>query len=77
MRDKTEGILRVKLEQGERERGEEVGVWKGKVEELGEQVRRLTDELDTMRRENKEIRDELDLKEAQVRDSLHILKLLN
>ena len=49
----------MKLEEGERERVKEVGVWRGRMEELEEQVKRLTDELD--------------LKEAQVSNYLHTL----
>ena len=63
----------MKLEEGEREREKEVGVWRGRTEELEEQVKRLTDELEELRHENKKIRENLDLKEAQVSNYLHTL----
>ena len=63
----------MKLEEGEREREKEVGVWRGRTEELEEQVKRLTDELEELRHKNKKIREELNLKEAQVSNYLHML----
>ena len=39
---------------------------------MEEQVKRLTDELEELRHKNKKIREELNLKEAQVSNYLHM-----
>ena len=59
-------LVKTELEQATMAREEEMGMWKRRAEEAEKQIWNLTKELVALREENDQIREELDLRKAEV-----------
>ena len=63
MRDE---LVKTELEQARMAREEEMGMWKRRAEEAEKQIWNLTEKLVSLREENEQIREELDVRKAEV-----------
>ena len=59
-------LVNTELEQARMAREEEMGMWKRRAEEAEQQIWNWTDELVALREENKQIKEELDVRKAEV-----------
>ena len=59
-------LVKTELEQARMAREEEMGMWKRRAEEAEKQIWNLTDELVALQEENEQIKEELDVRKAEV-----------
>ena len=59
-------LVNTEVEQARMAREEEMGMWKRRAEEAEQQIWNWTDELVALREENKQIKEELDVRKAEV-----------
>ena len=59
-------LVKTELEQARMAREEEMGMWKRRAEEAEQQIWNLTDELVVLREENKQTKEELGVRKAEV-----------